>query len=52
MTDSRRVFVLRLIAQPGVDAVKALRQLPKRALRSYGLKCIDLREERTEDDLR
>jgi hypothetical protein len=45
----RVAYVLRLVAQPGVDAVRALRLLLKRALRSYGLKCVDLREEQIAD---
>jgi hypothetical protein len=40
-----RTFVLKLRALPGVDAIKALRHALKRLLRSYGLKCVDLREE-------
>jgi hypothetical protein len=31
----------------GIDAVKALRALLKRAWRSYELRCVDLREEPT-----
>jgi len=52
MTDGRpRVFVLKLRALPGVDAVRALRHALKRLLRSYGLKCIDLREERDQQQI-
>ena len=42
---NRPVFVLRLQPLPEVDTIKALRALLKRALRSYGLRCVGLREE-------
>jgi hypothetical protein len=49
MTDRPRVFVLRLRALSHVqDPVRALRHALKRLLRSYGLKCVDLREERND----
>ena len=35
----QRVFVLRLAAKPGSDAIRALRALLKLALRKYQLRC-------------
>ena len=46
MAAPRRVFVLCLVAKPGTDPVRALRGLLKTALRRFGLRCIDLREQR------
>jgi hypothetical protein len=43
------MFVLRLRAQPGIDGVKALRWLLKRAQR-LGLKAIDAVEEQEKSD--
>jgi len=40
------VYVLRLVAQPGVDAIKELRRLLKRLLRSYGLRWVSIEEDR------
>jgi hypothetical protein len=37
-------FTVTLVAKPGVDAIKALRMLLKSALRTYGLRAIDVRE--------
>jgi len=45
----RTVYVMRLVAQPGVDAVKQLRLLLKRLLRSQGLRCVSIEEERRPD---
>jgi hypothetical protein len=46
MTEERgRLFVLKLRPLPGVDAIRALRHVLKRLLRTYGLRCVDLREE-------
>jgi hypothetical protein len=42
----RVVYVLRLVAQPGVNAVKELRLLLKRLLRSHGFRCVSIEEER------
>ena len=44
----RTVYVLRLVAQPGVDAIKELRRLLKRLLRSHGFRfrCVSIEEER------
>jgi pyruvate/2-oxoacid:ferredoxin oxidoreductase beta subunit len=38
-------FTVTLVAMPGVDAIKALRMLLKAALRTYGLRAIDVRED-------
>jgi hypothetical protein len=38
----RPVYVLRVRARPGVDAVAALRQVLRRLLRGYGLICISI----------
>jgi len=42
----RPVFALRVRAEPGVDAIRSLRAWLKRGLRSYGLRCVDVRQER------
>jgi hypothetical protein len=42
----RVVFVVRLAARPGVDAIKQLRLLLKRLLRTCGLRCVSIEEER------
>lgn len=42
---SPRVFVLRLTPKRGVDGVRALKALLKLALRRFGLRCLDVREE-------
>jgi hypothetical protein len=39
-----RAFALKLEAEPGVDAIKAVRALLKVALRRFELRCIDVRE--------
>jgi hypothetical protein len=44
---SRPTFLIRLRAEPGIDAVRALRGFLKLALRRYGLRAIEAREERT-----
>jgi len=41
----RPTFALRLRAEPGVDAVRALRAVLKRMLRTYGLRCLSAHEE-------
>jgi hypothetical protein len=33
---------------PGVDGIRALRWVLKRLLRQFGMKCVDLREEKPE----
>jgi hypothetical protein len=48
-TTKRPVFVLRLRPEPRVtDPVRALRSALKRLLRSYGLRCVDIREDHEE----
>jgi hypothetical protein len=42
---TRPTFVLRLQAQRGVDPVRSLRALLKVALRRFGLRCVEAREE-------
>jgi hypothetical protein len=42
--------VLTLQALPGVDAIKALRQLLKVALRRFGLKCVSITEQTKQAD--
>jgi hypothetical protein len=39
----RPIFVLRLRAEPGADAVRKLRALLKTMLRRYRLRCLDAR---------
>jgi hypothetical protein len=50
-TDSspRRAFVLHLVSEPGVDAIKSFRLLLKFALRRLGLRAIDAREVRSRE---
>lgn len=42
---AKRVFVVSLVAMPGIDPIIALRALLKIALRRFKLRCIDVREE-------
>jgi hypothetical protein len=42
-------YVLTLQAQPGIDAIRALRWILKKLLRQYGFKCVDIREEKASD---
>ena len=44
MTSARPVFVLRLEARPGTDAIRALRSLLKVAGRKFRLRCVDAYE--------
>jgi hypothetical protein len=44
----RVVYVLKLVARPGVDAIRELRLLLKKLLRSHGLRCVSIEEERKE----
>jgi hypothetical protein len=39
-----RTFVLTLVAGPGVDPIRALKQLLKLALRRCGLRCLSVEE--------
>jgi hypothetical protein len=41
----RPVFTVQFRAKPGIDAIKALRALVKRALRNHGLKCVSASED-------
>lgn len=50
MPPNRPIFVLKLQALPGVNAIKALRQGLKYLLRRCGLRCVSIEEE--EHDLR
>jgi hypothetical protein len=43
-------FVVRLRPLPGVDAIRALRQLLKVALRRFGLKCVSIAEQKEHDN--
>ena len=42
----RPTYALRLRAEPGVDAVRALRAALKNMLRRYGLRCLSAHEEK------
>ena len=46
MNTGRTVYVLKLVALPGIDATRALRFVLKRLIRTYGLKCVDVQEEK------
>jgi hypothetical protein len=48
VTDDRPIYVIRVRARPGVDAVAALRQVLRRLLRSYGLVCVSVGVEHAE----
>jgi hypothetical protein len=48
MNDRRIIYVLKLRALPGVDAIRALRHVLKRLLRQYGLRCVSVSEEQTD----
>lgn len=50
MRRSGPIYVLKLQALPGVDAIKALRQGLKYLLRRCGLKCVSVEQEETSDD--
>ena len=43
---TRPIFIVRLRPQPGVDGIRALRLALKVLLRRFGLKAIDVREDR------
>jgi hypothetical protein len=46
MPDDRQIFIIKLRPTPDcTDPIKALRELLKRALRSWGLRCIGLSRE-------
>jgi hypothetical protein len=40
-----RIYILRLRALRGADAIRQLRALLKRALRSHGFRCLSVYEE-------
>jgi len=44
--DPRPTYALTLRAEPGVDAVRALRAVLKNMLRRYGLRCLSAHEEK------
>jgi hypothetical protein len=43
--EPRAVYTLRLVPQPGVDAVKALRAALKTLLRRHGLRCTSIKQD-------
>jgi len=47
--DNRPTYLLRLRPEKGVDPVRALRHALKRLLRSYGMKCVSVVEEKLDD---
>jgi hypothetical protein len=42
MEDEQAIFVLTVRAEPGVDAIRALRAWLKRGLRDFGLRCVGI----------
>jgi hypothetical protein len=44
-------FAVEVRAEPGVDAIRALRKWLKVGLRIYGLRCIYIAERQTEEDI-
>jgi hypothetical protein len=46
----QRIFVVSLVAMPGSNPIMALRGLLKIALRRFKLRCIDVREERSQKE--
>jgi hypothetical protein len=38
----RPIYTVSFRPEPGVDAIRSLRHLLKRALRDWGLKCVDI----------
>jgi hypothetical protein len=46
LREPRPIFIVRLQPLPGVDAVRALRAALKVLLRRFGLKAIEVREDR------
>jgi hypothetical protein len=47
MEIQRPVFIVRLRALPGVNGIQALRAALKALLRRYGLKCVSVEVEKT-----
>lgn len=50
MNNDRQIFVLRIRALPGVDAIRALRFVLKSLLRRYGFRCLDVRAEKPQTE--
>jgi hypothetical protein len=46
MGDERQTYLLTVRAEPGVDAIRALRAWLKRGLRDFGLRCVELQEDK------
>ena len=46
----RLTFSLRVRAEPGVDAIRSLRAWLKRGLRDYGLRCLEVHQEVTQEE--
>jgi hypothetical protein len=46
MENERITYLLTIRAEPGVDAVRSLRALLKAMLRTYGLRCVKLQEDK------
>jgi hypothetical protein len=46
MAAERVIYVLRLVALPGVDAIRALRWALKGLLRKHGLRCLSIDREK------
>jgi hypothetical protein len=44
--DERSIYLLTVRAEPGVDAIRALQAWLKRGLRNFGLRCVELREDK------
>jgi hypothetical protein len=44
--EERPTFVVRFVAARGIDPVKALRRLLKTAIRRFGLKAVEVREDK------
>jgi len=49
MNNKRIIYVLKLRALPGVDAIRALRPVLKKLLRQYGLKCVSVSAEHVDE---
>jgi hypothetical protein len=44
MAPDRPIYTVRFRPEPGVDGIRNLRHLLKRALRDWGLRCVDISE--------
>jgi hypothetical protein len=49
MKNERPTYALRIRAEPGVDAIRALRAWLKRGLRDFGLRCLELQQQKETD---